>query len=125
MKRDMDLVRTILLIAENHEQEYLEQTDVRCGLDRQFPEEKWTDEQLVAHVGMMQEARLVEARFLRFTDARDTFAFLRLTQEGQEFIAAARDSKVWETIKSKGGEASLAIFKLLAVEAVKAAVLST
>ena len=124
MKRDMNLVRAILLIVENHEQEYLEQIDVRRGLAQQFPEEKWTDEQLVAHVKMMREARVVEAEIRKFVGANEAFHSLRLTWEGQEFVADARDSKVWETVKSKGGDASFAIIKQLLVEATKA-VLST
>ncbi len=118
MKRDMDLVRAIFLIAENHEDEYLQSSDFRRGLSEQFPDLQWSNEKLVVHVRLLREARLVEAGFSSSFGGED-FYDLRLTWEGHEFIADASDPRVWEEAKSKGGEASFAVFKQILVEVAK------
>lgn len=116
MKRDMDLVRAILLIAENHEDEYLQPTDFRRGLSEQFPDSQWSSEKLAVHVKLLEEAGLVDAKF---HTGGESFFDLRLTWEGHEFISDARDPGVWENVKSKAGDSSFTLLKQILVEVAK------
>ena len=119
MKREMDLLRAILLSIENHEQEFLEQSDVQRGLLQQFPDAAWTDAQLVAHVRMLVEAKLVEAKFHSYYGEEDVFSRVRLTWEGHEFIIDASHEEVWETVKEKAGNFSFVLLKQALLEAAK------
>lgn len=118
MKRDLDLVRAIMVVIENHEEERMDQVEVSRDLHEQFPNLSVVGNSLVAHVRMMEEAGLVEAKIIAAMDA-STFLNLRLTWEGQEFLANARDEKVWGIVKEKYGEVSFAIIKVALVETAK------
>ena len=122
MKRDMDLVRAILLVIENNEKEYLGQVDVNSALSEQFPEPKWTGEQRIAHIKMMKEAGLVEVDIIN-TMRNATFTRLRMKWEGQEFIENARDDGIWKKAKEKFGDVSFAVLKQGLVELVRQSVL--
>lgn len=121
MKRDMDLVRAILLVIENNEKEYLGQIEVSHVLSAQFPELKWTSEQCLAHVKMMQEAGLVEANIISPMRG-GTFTHIRMKWDGQDFIANARNESIWKTAKEKFGNVSFAILKQGLVELAKQAI---
>ena len=120
MKRDMDLVRAILLTAENHEEEYVSSAELHRGLSEQFPDSQWSTGVIPAHVRILNEAGLVEAELISEAgSSEDTILFLRLTWEGHEFIADARDPRVWEKVKSKGGDVSFTLIKQILAEVVK------
>ena len=114
----MDLVRAILLVTESHEKESLGHTEVIMALGEQFPQITSTYEQLVAHVEMMYEAGLIETN-IQETFQEKFFTSLRLTWEGHEFIANARNEDVWAETKEKSGDASFTVIKLVLAELVK------
>ena len=120
MKRDMDLVRAILLVIANDEKEYLGQIEVNRGLLEQHAEIKGAGEKSLAHVRMMQEAGLVEATITPTTRGA-AFSRLRMTWDGQEFLDNARDEGIWSTAKEKFGDVSFAVLKQGLVELVKQA----
>jgi hypothetical protein len=84
MKRDMNLVREILL-----------------GIEANPASERWDwpsafkgrrDEHEVSeHLRLLKEAELIEGKG----------GFYELTWEGNEFLDAARNSKIWGTLKEK------------------------
>ena len=121
MKREMDRVRTILLTIQNHDKEYFDQArDFFQALDQQSPDTQWPPGAISAYIRMLKEAELVEAVLQGAQgDQEDFRGYLRLTWAGHEFIADARDPKVWEKVKSKVGDASFDLFKHVLVETVK------
>ena len=110
MKRDMDLLREILLQVETREPKQPLEVKIE-GRDRQ---------EIVGHVHLLQEARFVEASFT----GGPTAIVHRLTWDGHEFLDAVRDSTVWAMVKKKlkkvGGTASVDIVKATASAVLKA-----
>lgn len=88
MKRDMDLIRAILLEVEK--------SPSPAGCQIEIPGR--TREELYYHAQLTQEAGLIEARFLPNSTV---FHVLRLTNPGHKFLAAARSDTVWEKAKKK------------------------
>lgn len=120
MKRDMDLVREILFGVESHPNEYL---DSNSEIRAQFPLSQWPVGVFPAYIRMLQEAGLVDATINSAGQGshEDHVFFLRLTWEGHEFIADARDPGVWEKVKSKAGDASFTVVKQILAEVVRGA----
>lgn len=107
MRRDMDLVREILLRAEDTEYHRLKSSAF-----------EGKDELTVArHFELMKEAGLIEADLLCLPEHRgvERGTVLRLTWEGHEFLDAARNEDVWkrtkEIVKEKGGSVSFEVLK--------------
>jgi len=93
MKRDLNLVREILLWATEQ---------VNAGFSENPTLQGYTDEQIGYHVHIMEQAGLVAATDSTMLDGPGPSAILRsLTWEGHDFIDAARDDTVWGKVKSK------------------------
>ena len=113
MKRDMDLVRQILLEVEARDEEALGQTpqDIE-GYDLAT---------VARHVEIMQEAGLVDAHVMR-ADGVPPYAarVFRLTWQGHDFLEATRNDTIWIKTKNfimeKGGGASFEIVKAVALK---------
>ncbi len=105
MKRDLDLIREILLQVEEREPKQPLEVKIE-GRDRQ---------EIVGHVRLLQEAGFVEATFT----GGPTAIVHRLTWDGHEFLDSVRESNIWakvrERLKEVGGTASIDIVKALAI----------
>lgn len=90
MKRDMDLIREILIMIEEYN-----------GPSNRF----WitldghSDEQVKYHAVLLKEAGLIEADIMK-TFQGSEIRISRLTWAGHEFLDATRSSKVWEGAKA-------------------------
>jgi hypothetical protein len=97
MKRDMDLVREVLLKVEE------------LPFDGGFHDvavDGRTDEEIYYHVMLLDEAGFIEAMNLTTNDGV-CWKAMRLTYSGHEFLDAARSDTVWQkakdwTLKSTG-----------------------
>jgi hypothetical protein len=103
MKRDMNLIRLLLLRAESDEE-----VDVSA----------YTEDQLVYHSALLVEAGLVDGAIR--TNAKgypNGVVTIRLTWSGHEFLDAARDESVWQkatgTVRSKGLSLTFDVLKEL------------
>ncbi len=109
MKRDMDLIREILLQVETREPKQPLEVKIE-GRDRQ---------EIVGHVRLLQEARFVEATFT----GGPTAMVHRLTWDGHEFLDSVRDPTVWATVTKRlekvGGFASVDVIKTLGIAVIK------
>jgi hypothetical protein len=88
MKRDMDVVRLILMRQESGE----------------APPElaKYTEDLIVYNVALMKDAGLVEAVIANDADGSPRAAvIIRLTWAGHDFLDAARDDTLWRKAKEK------------------------
>lgn len=103
MKRDMDLIREILLRTENEEE---------------YPEaEKGV---IVHHLDLCIEAGLLKGELLPGIDSTPRGAAVeRLTWAGYEFLDAARTESVWKAVKAGVSKAGVSIGLPLLLEALK------
>jgi tetratricopeptide (TPR) repeat protein len=104
MKRDMDLIRTILFEVEK--------STSPDGCQVEAP--GWSRDELYYNAKLAQEAGLIDARFL---PGSDEFHVLRLTYSGHEFLDAARNDTLW----AKGKEIVIKNTGTLTLEALKIA----
>ena len=86
--RDMDLIRLLLIQLESGEQ----QPDV----------EKYSKKEIIYQYQLMADEGLIVAKFVEGNDPiPDDVMDIRLTWDGQDFLAAARDNKLWKMAKDK------------------------
>ena len=90
MKRDMDLVKQILLEAEDLDTPKLD-----------LPIEGYDQIVVNEHVYLCTQAGLIEATILRDQDGRAAQVITsRLTWQGHEFLQLARNNALWNKAKS-------------------------
>jgi len=108
IKRDMDLIRKILLFAEEH-CDYSEIKDVHVEIDDA------SDNDISFHIALLLEGKMVIAFpsgtvAQTYTRTRDRYpSVFAITWQGYEFLDKIRDDKQWKRIKgilSKTGDFS-------------------
>lgn len=93
MKRDMDLVRKILLAVEEHEDGFAPSP---------LTIDDYTEEQIGFHILVMGEAGLLNvAEVTPYTSNTPQASALWVTWQGYEFLDAAREPSRWEAAKAK------------------------
>lgn len=119
MKRDMDLVRTILLALADSD-EPLWSTDLVT--------DEYSRDVIGYHFLILDEAGLIMANVKAAGDDPYYIAVAsRLTWEGNDFLDAVRDESIWKRVRSTIGKitggASFEVFKTvassLALDAIK------
>ena len=120
MKRDMDLVRTILFALADSD-EPLWSTDLVT--------DEYSRDIIGYHFLILDEAGLIVAN-VKATDDDPYYIAVasRLTWEGNDFLDAVRDESIWKRVRSTIGKitggASFEVFKTvassLALDAIKA-----
>ena len=105
MKRDMDLIREILLRVEQSK-------SPPRDIDLNIPE--YNEIEITYHIGLMYKAGLIEAIDASTTAGND-YLITGLTWNGHEFLDASRNNTVWikakEYIASQGGGMTFDILK--------------
>lgn len=114
MKRNMDLVREILIKMEEHEQGYAPNYLAIPG---------FTEEEIGYHCFLLNDAGLIDAADDSHAGSPSPSAIpLSLTWAGHEFIANAKNENIWgqakESIK-KVGEVSFSVWASVLSEVVK------
>jgi hypothetical protein len=116
MKRDMELVRKILLEIENRESGYA---------PHNFEINDYTQEQIRYHAHIMWKGGLIEA--IDRTDLSSTSPQAipkSLTWSGHEFLESARNDTVWKkamnTVQEKGGTINIQVLSQLLTSLMKA-----
>ena len=122
MKRDMDLIRKILLeIGQNESDNDLQEIRI----------EFYSDEEIAYHAYLLEKAGLIDATvsFGWGTVKPTGYSIRRLTWQGHDFLDACRNEGVWikakEKLKSLGGEVSLDVVKTVLIEIITKQVLGT
>lgn len=93
MKRDMDLIRKILLAVEEHE---------HGRAPGKVEIEGYSDEQIGYHVWLTGEAGLLHVVDMTGRGSPSPVAIpTRMTWEGYEFLEVARQLSTWEAAKEK------------------------
>jgi hypothetical protein len=93
MKRDMELVRAILLDIEAN-------ASPQGGLNRAVSVDGYDKATITAHVELMiRDAHLIHGKMMKFNTGDETM-ILGLTWRGHEFIDAARSDTIWSKAKN-------------------------
>lgn len=108
MRRDMDLIRSLLIDIEGEDSVDLEE---------------YTEEEIVEHKRLLIEAGLARGDMLTGADRILAIHIDGLTWEGHEFLSAARNKKLWDRARAKFGDELLsvpfAVLKAFLVDAAK------
>jgi hypothetical protein len=110
MKRDMDLVRRILLCIEEQPLNY---AGIELSIDG------WDQESISEHVRMLAKAGYVEAMDVSTYKGAD-WRPVRMTWEGHDFLDAARNDTLWGKAKSKLADVGIG----LSMEVMKATLIA-
>jgi hypothetical protein len=115
MKRDMDLVRKILLAMEENPDGFFNGIPAIKG---------YSADQVGYHVYLMLQAGLVEGSDVTPCGRQSPVAIPScLTWQGHEFLDACRNERVWAKAKEKlkliGGDAPIEVIKVLLIELTK------
>ena len=108
MRRDMDLIRSILMACEmTPAGRHLCASDITVG--------DATRDSIVQHAVLLLEEQLLVGRHLTALSLDDEDVVIqRLTWQGHDFIAAARDEATWQagkTAAKKVGDVSFSVLK--------------
>jgi len=116
MKRDMDLVRKLLLAIEAH-------PEPDGAFDVDVP--GYPREQIMYHVQLLHEAGLVSAENVTTFNAFE-WQVHSLTWSGHEFLDATRSDTIWRKIKTvmkdRGATLTFDLIKALAIKFTAAAI---
>lgn len=120
MRRDMELVRGILLGIEE-----LDMNGRGCSsieLWKYLSENGYAYKKLSGHSTIMREAGLIEfEHMVRSLDRTSPARGVTLTWAGHEFLDNVRDQKAWKQVKKKIGANSISfeVLKTVAAEIAK------
>ncbi|MEM6452838.1 MAG: DUF2513 domain-containing protein [Cyanobacteria bacterium P01_D01_bin.105] len=109
MKRDLDLLRKILLEIESWSD---------ASQARRVDIEGYSQGAINYHAYLLYEAKYIEASVLK-SQAGDTIVPIHLTGSGHEFLDEARDTTIWgkaKMVAEKAGASSLAVFRPILVK---------
>jgi len=111
MKRDMELVRSIL--------KQVEAKDPGFSTAWEYPDH--TQDEFFEHVKLLNDAELLEAEIVPIDRGTVYANPKRLTWQGHEFLDAIKSDTVWknvkEAVKEKGGAIPFEVLKALALKA--------
>lgn len=114
MKRDMDLVRKILLALEEHEEGFA---------PPDFHVRGYSEDQVGYHVHLMiQGGLLLGCDTTHLGSTSPTASATSMTWLGHDFLDAARDKNVWHQAKAiveKLGSAAFEVWKAVLIEVTK------
>jgi len=112
MRRDWDIIRDILIAVESRDNEN----------ERLSFEVDYTDEQIVYHLELLIEARLLNGERVTLGLGPESFHIKRLSWEGHQFLDAIRDQGIWSKTKKKVAESGVGLtFELVKTVAVSVA----
>jgi hypothetical protein len=92
VKRDMDLVRDILLLIESNDKFWVDWRDCEFeSLDRDYTT-------VYYHIKIMVDGGLLECEKAKYADQYDS---LYITAKGHEFLDCVRNDDIWHTVKER------------------------
>jgi hypothetical protein len=109
MRRDMDLIRTLMIQMADHPAPTLD------GWYRTRGENEAEEQRILGHLKLLHEAGLIRAVVSESNNGIAAVEPLEVTWRGHDFVDNARNETVWGTAKAtvaqKGGSVSFAVFQ--------------
>lgn len=117
MKRDPELIRTILNIIEDNP---------ACSNISNLKIEGHSHEEVMEHVELLIDANFIKGSIISDTSGQPKeYLIQRMTWDGQEFLANAKNDTIWNSVcslaKEKGLALSINVMSALLIEASKRA----
>ena len=110
MKRDFDLIRSILRIVEDAPAN----TDLQAN---SFKIDNYDEDTVLEHIDLLIEANLLEGRIIKTMRGLSGCIIQRLTWDGHDFLQPAKKDDIWNkafsVIKEKGGAITFEVVKEL------------
>lgn len=111
MKRNLDLIRHILLVIETNEDEFL--TEIS------FTSEQYNENMVAYHIKLLLDAEYIIANVVEADAGEFVLCIVdRMTNRGHDYLDSVRNDTVWqktlEKIKGTVGSASLDVIKTVA-----------
>jgi len=108
MKRDLQLIKEILLYVEEHTEE------AAAPIGRIDPAGEYSQPQIAGHVQLLIDAGFVDGKIHRTHTSGSSYLVSRLTWSGSEFLDDARDERVWKRVlRDVGYSASVSLVKVM------------
>ena len=103
MKRDLDLIREIMLVLED-KMEY-DKNFQSAHLIEVIQDKTLSAEKLAYHVGLLVENDFIKAKEYKYQSGEPTdYLINTITSTGQDFIDTIRQDTTWNKIKEKAYE---------------------
>ena len=100
MKRDLDLIRQIMLTLEE-KMEYGKNFQ-SAQLIEVIQDKTLSAEKLAYHIGLLVESDLIRAKEYKYQSGEPTdYLIITITSQGQDFIDTIRQDTTWNKIKEK------------------------
>lgn len=100
MKRDLDLIRQIMLTLEE-KMEYGKNFQ-SAQLIEVMQDKTLSAEKLAYHIGLLVESDLIRAKEYKYQSGEPTdYLIFTITSQGQDFIDTIRQDTTWNKIKEK------------------------
>ena len=100
MKRDLDLIREIMLVLED-KMEY-DKKFQSAHLIEVIQDKTLSAEKLAYHVGLLVENDFIKAKEYKYQSGEPTdYLINTITSQGQDFIDTIRQDTTWNKIKDK------------------------
>jgi Hypothetical protein (DUF2513) len=111
MKREMDLIRKLLLKLEAFPMGHVSSVVLIGGIDSELAIDGATPNDVDYHLALLQERELIDSPGSRSMDGR--ISFRRLTWEGHDFLDSVRDDEIWRKTKLGAQQAGGWTFDLI------------
>lgn len=100
MKRDLDLIRAIMLVLEEN-MEY-DKNFQSAKLFEIMKDESLSLEKLAYHIGLLVEGGFIQAKEFKFQSSEPTVYLINtITPQGHDFIDTIRQDTIWNKTKEK------------------------
>ncbi len=108
MKRDLQLIKEILLYVEAHAEEGSAPIG-RIDLEGEYPQPE-----IAGHVQLLIDAGFVDGKVYRTHSDGSSYLVSRLSWSGSEFLDDARDARAWRRVlRDVGYSASVSLVKVM------------
>jgi len=100
MKRDMDLVRKLLLAIEEKDERFTSES---------LEVFDYSSDEIDYHCAMLLEAGIIRGKPIGTMGSPDTCLISGISFEGHEYLDSIRDNKVWSRVKDKSKKAGVTL----------------
>jgi Hypothetical protein (DUF2513) len=117
MKRDMELIRELLLAIEANVK------NTTFPASQLNLESTWAEDNVYYHLELMTDAGFVEAETVKSQQRIHDVLIKRMTWEGHEFLDSARNESIWKEtmglVQQKGGSVAIGVLTQLLTSVAK------
>ena len=124
MKRDLEMVRDILLVTEENEESSCSSNKILTALSEKGYDSPRMRDELKYHLKLMDQDGLIECEIrIYFGGAWTEKRPVEMTSYGHDYLNAVRDKGIWSKVKEKAGNKidslSIGLIKTVANEFIK------